>query len=481
MFLLLSLLICIPSTHAARVQILHTNDLHSYFAGTRDGHGGYARLKTLVDQLKAQGKDQGLETLFIDGGDFGEGASFYVADNGAESIRMLGRLGVDVTVIGNHDTMQGGAGLADQIRRANASTEILSANLNTELARSLQGLVKPLTVKTLAGKRIAIAGLTTAELHYQYPVLNEGKILNPLSKISFIEAQARKARADVVIALTHIGLKLDRDLVRRSRHIHLVVGGHSHTRLEKAETVRNRRNRPIPIVQAGAHSLGLGQIILEIPDRGEPRMVSYKLHSVTSAVAENAVVQAAVTEAKKLREGYFQRDWGESIGSVEFPLHGHVQGQNPVRASCWGGHIAQVSREATDADVGIHVSGFTGETIPAGPITFGDLIDNYPHFRAFGDRGWTLAKVRLPGAIINGLAAFLRTHPSRYGLNLSFRTRIENTKTYTLAFPGEMSWALEQIAPILKGHINGRVEQTNAALWESLEIYLRARSPLTCP
>lgn len=479
--MLLAFIFAFAPVHAARVQILHTNDLHSYFEGTRAGQGGYARLKTLVDRLKAEGMANGLETLFIDGGDFGEGASFYVADNGAESIRMLGRLGVDVTVIGNHDTMQGGAGLADQIRRAGVKTEILSANLNAELARSLQGLVKPFSVKTVGGKRIVIAGLTTSELHYQYPVLNEGKILNPLSRIGFIETEARKANADVVIALTHIGLKLDKDLVQRSRDIDLVVGGHSHTRLEKEVLVRNRRHQRIPIVQAGAHSMGLGQIILDIPDRGRPTMVSYKLHSITPALPADPIVSASVNHAKNLRQNYFQRDWNEEIGSAEFPLHGHVAGNNPVRASCWGGHIAQVSREATDSDVGIHVSGFTGETIPAGPITFGDLIENYPHFRVFGDRGWTLAKVRLSGAVINGLSAFMRTHSSRYGLNLSFRTRIENTKTYTMAFPGEMSWALEQIAPILKGHINGRVVQTEAALWESLEIYIRARSPLSCP
>ena len=71
---LLVLFIYTTSAQAMRLQLLHTNDLHSFFEGTRDGLGGYARLKTLVDQLKAKAKAQSIPTLFLDGGDFAEGA-----------------------------------------------------------------------------------------------------------------------------------------------------------------------------------------------------------------------------------------------------------------------------------------------------------------------------------------------------------------------------------------------------------------------
>jgi hypothetical protein len=91
-----------------------------------------------------------------------------------------------------------------------------------------------------------------------------------------------------------------------------------------------------------------------------------------------------------------------------------------------------------------------------------------------------LAKVKLPGSVVNALLAFRRTHRSRYGLDVSVQGEISATKLYTMAFPGEISWALEQIAPVLRGWIRGRVEQTEAAVWESLEIYVRARSPLSC-
>ena len=93
---------------AKLLQIIHSNDLHSYFEGSRTGKGGYARIKTLVDQLKDDAASKGIETYFLDAGDFGEGSSFYFSNNGVDSLKALDLLGVDATVIGNHDFILGG-------------------------------------------------------------------------------------------------------------------------------------------------------------------------------------------------------------------------------------------------------------------------------------------------------------------------------------------------------------------------------------
>lgn len=62
---------------AKRVQILHLNDLHSFFAGTRTGKGGYAKLKTKIMELRSKAKSLGMRTLHLDAGDFGEGSVFF--------------------------------------------------------------------------------------------------------------------------------------------------------------------------------------------------------------------------------------------------------------------------------------------------------------------------------------------------------------------------------------------------------------------
>lgn len=481
---LLGLFICATPVQAMRLQLLHTNDLHSFFEGTRDGLGGYARLKTLVDQLKSKARSQNTHTLFLDGGDFAEGASFFFADKGAESLRMIDRLGVDVTVIGNHDTLQGGAGLLDQIKRSGVKADILSANLNENLTRVLASKVKPMVVKNIGGIKIGIAGFTTSQLHYQYAVRDEGKILSPYSKISSIESAAKDENVDFLIALNHLGLKRDKEFASRTQDFDLIVGAHSHTRLDAPFMVKNKRGNKIPIIQASAHSIALGEMILEISPGRKPKIIFYKLHTIDSKIKSNPELHKHVQEAKVKREEYFGRSWDEPIGSTTFSLHGQVLGKNPTKASCWGKHIAQFTREAVGADVGIHASGFTGDTIPRGNLSFGDLIDSYPHFRSFGDGGWTISTATIPGLMMKGFISALKLNKDQFGMDYSLSSNklnaFEKDEPVVVAFPSEIWWAIEQVSPVVANFLKDRIVNTPATMWESMEIYVAARSPLEC-
>ena len=72
---------------ATVIQILHTNDLHASLetAGApRKGElefGGWARVKTLMDNLTKNASARGIETVRLDAGDYSEGTMAYFADN----------------------------------------------------------------------------------------------------------------------------------------------------------------------------------------------------------------------------------------------------------------------------------------------------------------------------------------------------------------------------------------------------------------
>ncbi len=478
LLLLICVLILAFPAYAVRVQILHSNDLHSHFEGG-EGKGGYARMKTMVDRLKAEAAAQGMATLFLDGGDFGEGSSFFFAENGATALRLLDDLGVDATVIGNHDLLQGGEELAVLLKRTNIKADVLAANLNDKFLNEANGLVKSLVVKTVGGARIGIAGLTTSELHYQYAIRDTGKVKNPLKEVGRIEKLAKDAKVDFFIALTHIGSKTDVKLVERSRSIDLVVGAHSHERLEQPIMARNTKGKRIPVVQAGAHAMAIGQVIVDIDlVVKKHQLISSQVHIIPMTTAVNADVQQKVEEAKKSREAYFGRAWDEPVGQSRIPLTGHVNGRTAMKRSCWGKHLAVMLRDRTGADVGIHASGFTGETINPGVITFGDLIDNFPHFRSFGDRGWTIGTVKLPAAVIKSVHAFVNRLD--LGLDMAMpKTQIEG-RGWVMAFPTEIAYGLEQTVPMLKGLLARHTRDTGISYWESMESHVRDYSPLTC-
>ena len=107
--LILIVMLCMPlltgvQTEAAdgekHLDVLFTHDTHSHLNsystivnGKQKEVGGFARIKTLIDEKKKENPD----TLILDGGDFSMGTLIQtVYTTEAAELRMLGYLGCDV-------------------------------------------------------------------------------------------------------------------------------------------------------------------------------------------------------------------------------------------------------------------------------------------------------------------------------------------------------------------------------------------------
>jgi 2',3'-cyclic-nucleotide 2'-phosphodiesterase (5'-nucleotidase family) len=499
------------SADSKPLHILHTNDLHSYFNGYVKGGGGYARLKRKMDELREYYRLQGIETLTIDGGDFGEGTSFFLSGGGVYSLGLLGRLGVEASVIGNHDYMMGGPVLAQQIRAAAVPTRFLSANIFTTPQMELQNVLTPRADFIKNGIKISVIGFSTPEVHYQYPLLPEGLILPPLIVAPGESQKARREGAELVIALTHIGVKADRKLASGTADIDLIVGGHSHTRLDQPIWVKNQADRSVPIVQAKAHGLVLGSMLLDVEGPGKFKVLDYRLHDIAAPMPEDPSIQATVNEAVVARDLLFQGRFHEVVGESRIPLSGYVNGENPNSNSCWGAHMAKMARQAAQAEVGIHLAVFEGVSVEAGKITYGNLVDNFPHIRKPGDRGWEAAKFRVKGSTIKLILDAIVNLNQQMGVNfdgLTYRTlkvpavggldpdgdgkwvipyqiriqgkRIQNQKMYSVAFPSEVIFAIKSMLPGKIQKLFPGLEYSGKFMWDIMEAYVRDHSPLRC-
>lgn len=103
---LAALILSTPNLVSAKlVQILHTNDTHSFLDNSTHSttRGGAARLKTLMDSYKAKMKEEGVQTIAVDSGDFLEGNIYFMAEHGRKSFEVHNEMGYDVGVLGNHD------------------------------------------------------------------------------------------------------------------------------------------------------------------------------------------------------------------------------------------------------------------------------------------------------------------------------------------------------------------------------------------
>ena len=512
-FLFTSLFIADAS--AKLIQIIHTNDLHSYFEGVRSGKGGYARIKTLADKLRAEAALNDIPTLFLDGGDFGEGSSFYFANQGQEAIRALDYLGVDATVLGNHDYILGGSELSMQMKTSSLRTPILSANIVGKSKMGLIDLLPDFKDFELDGLKVRVFGLSTPEIHFQYPLKPFGKVSKSHSAGIKMANLARRDGVDFTIALTHTGVKADEVLAKKTRTVGLIVGGHDHFRFEKPRMITNLEGHEIPILQAGANSTAIGSLIIDVGDDGHATVKHYELHTVTPDIPQDTEVENFVLEARAARTSYFERTWDEIIGFTDIVLTGDFEGTIRNGRSCWSRHIARMTREHAETDLAVQFDIFMGEEISPGPITYGDMIDNFPHFRQWRDKGWKVARARVNGFVfkkllnylsiernqmditIDGLEAEVEVEgkggsvttklvPFNLGEHRTYQARINgwpltNLSFYSVALPSEVPYGMSKVSKFITHLLLRKLEYLdNSDYWPLLESYIRKNSPIQC-
>ena len=254
--------------NSKHITILHTNDVHSHIDPFPADHsrnpnmGGVARRAALVQQIRNENPN----TLLLDAGDIFQGTPYFNFYGGELEFRLMSKMGYDVATIGNHDFDNGIDGLLAQVPYADF--QLVSANYDFKNT-VMDGYVKPYTIKTLDGIRIGIfglgislKGLVLAELYKETIYLDPVEIAQDMSRVL-----KEEENCDIVIALSHLGFEYrnpnfpsDVALASKTDNIDLIIGGHTHTFLEKPIIRPNRKDKPVLINQVGCYGLYLGRI-----------------------------------------------------------------------------------------------------------------------------------------------------------------------------------------------------------------------------
>lgn len=464
--------------HARLLRIIHTNDLHSYFTGQYDGKGSYPRVMTKIKELRSEAEREGIEVLQLDAGDWGDGTTFFLSNNGSDSVLAIDMLGVDVATIGNHDHLLGLNQLLTSIRNANVGTKFTVANIQSNV--NFGNTITPFVDVERAGIPIRIIGLTTNEFYFQYTVA-PGRVTDPVAAAQNEGKKAKAAGKELVIALSHIGVKTDKKLAQRTSDIDVIVGGHSHDKLSKVTWIKNRRGKKVPIVQAWAHGLAVGTLTLDVKDNGGGvSVVDYKLHEVTSAVAKDPAMENFVEQSATRRNANLRRDADEVIGETDVPITGYFNGDPTYKKSCWSWHMANAAKDAVGAQVGMHIDSFEGRSKPAGPITYGDIADYWPHVRKYGDQGWEIATVNMTGWKLRLFMFFVsRLVPGVVFSGLGYNQPNLEKGIYRVAIPAEAAFAVETSYPQYAHYLAG-LKYTGQYYWPVLVDYIQKNSPISC-
>ncbi len=124
------------STHALGaeriLQILHVNDLHSFWESNEvDDGGGLARVKTILDKLEAEGDAKGWVTIKLDAGDFSGGHINFLSERGVPTFKIEHAFNFDAIALGNHDYLTGLDDLASRFTDSEQRLPLVAANFDT--------------------------------------------------------------------------------------------------------------------------------------------------------------------------------------------------------------------------------------------------------------------------------------------------------------------------------------------------------------
>ena len=249
--------------------ILHTNDTHSTIEqlnpnlANKDlaGRGGYIRRLELLRQERQQHPD----LLYFDSGDFSQGSPFYTLFKGDVEIGLMNQMGIDAATIGNHEFDYGLENMARLFKMANFP--IVCANYDFT-GTVVEGLVKPYVIIKRNGVKIGVFGLAP-KLDGLVELANCKGVtyLDPVAKaLEMATLLKKKKKCDMVICISHLGWLDDGDkaMIKGSRYIDLVLGGHSHTYLERLEYVPDLDGHQVAVDQNGKHGIWIGKMVVDL-------------------------------------------------------------------------------------------------------------------------------------------------------------------------------------------------------------------------
>ncbi|WP_133407287.1 bifunctional UDP-sugar hydrolase/5'-nucleotidase UshA [Parashewanella tropica] len=404
--------------------ILHTNDNHGRFWENKYGEYGMAARKTKVDEIRAEVRSDGGETLLLSGGDINTGVPESDLQDAEPDFIGMNRIQYDAMAVGNHEFDNPLDVLEKQ--RKWADFPMLAANIYHKVDGKLERMFDAYKVFEMKGVKVAVIGLTTKDTktlgNPEY--IKDIVFTDEQEEIKKVIKEIKDGKkADLIFATTHMGHFADGKhginapgdvaLARALEEglLHGIIGGHSQNPV-CMEGVNKAVAKYIPgseckpdqqngtyIMQAHEWGKYVGRADFEYFD-GKLNLASYKLEPINLKVKDsngNRVLVAdpiypdvALRDELKQYQDKGQDKLNEVIGHTDGKLEGD---RSVVRTqqTNMGQLIAEAQRTKVNADFAVMNSGGVRESIETGDITYRDVLTVQP----FGN---TITKSTMTGA-----------------------------------------------------------------------------------
>ena len=363
------------------VVVLYTNDVH---CGIEDaiGYAGLAAYEKAYEKL-------GYEVILVDNGDAIQGGPIGTLSKGEYIIDIMNAVGYDIATIGNHE-FDYGMDVFMSLREK-AEFPYISANFC-----DLEGntILDPYVIKELGGWKVAFVGASTPETftkstptyfqdgegNYIYDFCQGEDGAKLYAAVQKAVDDARAEGAEIVIVMSHLGTDgssvpyTSSDLIVNTTGINAVLDGHSHSEWEM-ELVQNAAGEDVILSSTGTKLNNVGSLIINVGDDQTPVLTS-ALHSESLFQDEEAEAYIATVKAQ------YEETLNQVVATtaVDLTTKDPATGERAVRNSetNLGDLCADAYRIVLGADIAFVNGGGVRADIPAGDITYGQILSVHP-------------------------------------------------------------------------------------------------------
>jgi len=366
-----------PVSTADDIVILFTNDVH---CGIEDdiGYAGLAAYKAAME-------DETPYVSLVDCGDAIQGDFIGTISDGEYIIDIMNEVGYDVATLGNHEFDYGMQQLNTLIEEAEYPYVACNITYSGSGDNALSA-VKPYEIIEYGDTSVGFIGVITPESltkstpvyfmengEYVYSFGTSGEELYATVQTTVDECRA--AGADYVVVLSHLGDMLESspytsvELIGNTNGIDAVLDGHAHNvipcRIEK-----NKNGEDVPFSSTGTKLDNIGQLV--ITENG-----TVTVGIVSGYEQKDAAVEAYIASIK----ASYETQMNEIVATTDIALSGYDEdGIRLVRnrETTIGNFCADAYRIMGDADIGLINGGGIRDDLPAGEVTYADVLAVHP-------------------------------------------------------------------------------------------------------
>ena len=366
-----------------RITLLHFTDSHAqiethpeYLPGANHEiqlMGGFARLKTAIDQERA--KVQGA-CLLLDGGDDFQGSGPAAWSRGEAILKPLQAFGLDVFTPGNWEPVYGPERFKELM--AELGCPVVCYNFH-DIASGKRIFPASVTIDRQGVKTVVVGvtdiGASTRQPPSEFRGMDTTRMEGLRDYVKDIRA---REKPDLVVALTHTGLTIARQLARDVPEFDVVLSGHTHER-----TSRPILEGHVIVVEPGCFASFLGRLDLVLKEGGGVAHHEFRLIPLLAKdYPEDPHMKALVDAGLAPHRERMARE----LGSSETVLMRY-----DIFETTADDVISEAVREAAGADIGF-TNGFRfGSPVPAGHLTEADIWNLLP-MDARVKAGWMTGK-----------------------------------------------------------------------------------------